>query len=524
MKRLKYEDAEIVATPEFNGIMQNGVKQGHGTEFCDGVVRFQGIFRKGLRHGFGVFYRPDGTITLMSNFSNGRTTGVVKAFNALMSPIYSGHIRGDRLYGTHCYSLQEENVKVEYEYNGSMSVIVAEDVLTTTRNGCGLLKKNGKLFYEGTFQDDEFHGSGKLYGDHLIYNGEFLHGLMTGRGKYYHSADLFTQCMFINGVANGLGLRRCLNAIHFEGVFEDGKYKNGRLYCDDGSYFTGDFSEGVPIDGRIVRDNFTEYEGSFCPNRKLVRHGRGKVHFQNGTAMSCMFKNNKPEGDVDIWSGDKLIFTGTLDNSLGNYEFYNSTMFDISGRVQFKGSVCMDFKSGDIRYLDGELYVNGFKRIVGDFLNNFFDELYDENGVIMLKDPKIWNDENEVQMNDFDDNGWPRNIGGYWSVFDENGAFMYEALFRDGAITNPFAVASKTPVAVFHSAVDDMISLEPIELNTIVYFLNQNPASEQETKHVISGSTMRKMKACSQLKVHPYTRVPIVRLRRARFMGAVEKV
>lgn len=74
------------------------------------------------------------------------------------------------------------------------------------RNGKGVyLEGESKKKYEGEFQDDEFHGKGKLQGPGFQYTGHFLNGDYDGEGELTTEHFVFVG-HFHKGVIDGDGL------------------------------------------------------------------------------------------------------------------------------------------------------------------------------------------------------------------------------------------------------------------------------------------------------------------------------
>ena len=161
----------------------------------------------------------------------------------------------------------------------------------------------------------------------------------------------------------------------------------------------------------------------------------------------------------------------------------------------------------------GMYYMNGLKRIYGNFVDNDFSELYDENGILMMKATTLDYDMT-FDMKDM----WPSSIQGYWQIFDENGTYMYGADFMNSQMCDPLKVARKLPAVKVKGSAEDMITMDAIAPGEICFFLNQNPSifldETSITKHVVSSDTLKLMKKKNSLKCHPLTRMPIVRIRR----------
>jgi len=67
-------------------------------------------------------------------------------------------------------------------------------------NGKGECRFNNDFSYKGSFKQGEFNGEGVLsYNDkEIFYEGTFLNGLMTGKGKFVHKKVKYVG-NFLNG-------------------------------------------------------------------------------------------------------------------------------------------------------------------------------------------------------------------------------------------------------------------------------------------------------------------------------------
>lgn len=101
----------------------------------------------------------------------------------------------------------------------------------------------------GKFQDGELHGIGKLVthpAQGFYYEGEFVHGAMTGKGKYVSDGEEF-EGDFVNGklIKGTQKVRHGHNFIIFEGNFVDGSLEGqGKITYPDGTVHEGLYEKG----------------------------------------------------------------------------------------------------------------------------------------------------------------------------------------------------------------------------------------------------------------------------------------
>ena len=101
------------------------------------------------------------------------------------------------------------------------------------RNGFGILKMADGKVYEGEFENDRFHGQGKLVmaDSDQTYRGEFRQGSISGRGTIcWLKKGLSTyDGEVVDGVRNGFGVFKDPNNNTFVGYWKDDK-KHGEGY------------------------------------------------------------------------------------------------------------------------------------------------------------------------------------------------------------------------------------------------------------------------------------------------------
>jgi len=139
--RMVYADGKRI----HEGFWQNGSKEGHGRclFFPQGDYH-EGNYERNLRHGKGNYHWQDGRA-------------------------YSGDYFNDLRHGEGTFRYPNGDI-----YHGGF--------VKGQRSGFGRFDFAAG-FYEGMWLESKYHGHGKLvWGEGLMYEGEFQHGLMHGRG------------------------------------------------------------------------------------------------------------------------------------------------------------------------------------------------------------------------------------------------------------------------------------------------------------------------------------------------------
>jgi antitoxin component YwqK of YwqJK toxin-antitoxin module len=201
----------------YEGELKDGLPEGKGKLYLNGVLLYEGDFHHGLPDGEGKKYYANGKLMYEGGFVRGAMEGKGK-----------------------------------------------------------LYREDGTLWYDAQFEHNEINGPGTWYYDYghrLV--GQFKHGVPDGPGKYYRGdGTLSFVGTWVNGTRNGFGTEYYANGNKFfegqmafsnpvEGklYYEDGTLKyegkldenyapngTGTLYKMDGTvYFKGTFSHGKPV-------------------------------------------------------------------------------------------------------------------------------------------------------------------------------------------------------------------------------------------------------------------------------------
>ena len=260
-KKLKFE-GEFKNDKKWNGIGYGKnnqiiyeIKEGKGiiTKFCDlyeldenlynnirinindGNLKLEGEYYFGELNGKEKVYDRYGILRLEGEFQNGQLNGPVKEY-------YNNNqlkFEGEYLYNYKLRGKEYINGRLEFEgdylfnkkWNGK-GYDEKGDIIYELKNGTGKVKiydGNGNIKFDGEYIDGIINGKGKKYSKgKLIFDGEFLNGKKNGQGEEYHiyGYTIFRGEYLNNKKWNGIG-RDDDDGIEFEGEYKNGKRWNG---------------------------------------------------------------------------------------------------------------------------------------------------------------------------------------------------------------------------------------------------------------------------------------------------------
>lgn len=86
-------------------------------------------------------------------------------------------------------------------------------------------QSKGQEEYEGDWQEDKMHGSGKYnFTSGAVYSGEWVKGKMSGKGKMVNIDGTSYEGDWLDGVMHGEGVYIDADKVRWEGVFIHGCY------------------------------------------------------------------------------------------------------------------------------------------------------------------------------------------------------------------------------------------------------------------------------------------------------------
>jgi hypothetical protein len=111
-------------------------------------------------------------------------------------------------------------------YNGKK--YVGEYKIGGIKHGYGVIYKNGKIAYEGEFQDNRYNGLGRFYHPHgwIMYKGMFKNGEFNGHGIEFDGENVLYEGEFQDGLYHGHGIEFVNGNIVYEGEWINGRKVN----------------------------------------------------------------------------------------------------------------------------------------------------------------------------------------------------------------------------------------------------------------------------------------------------------
>ena len=231
----------------YEGTLVNGLQNGKGSAYKNGILKYEGYFVDGLYEGSGQLYDDQGTLIYDGQFSAGVYQGSGKQYD-VSGLVYDGQFQEGRF------------------------------------NGTGKFFINGVMRYEGSYKDGLANGEGSSYhpNGELSYKGNFTAGEPDGQGTAYTSEG---RTLYTGGFKNGL----------YDG--------DGKLYFNTGGELSATFKEGAPEGGVTwKKDGQLYYEGEWSSG---YASGYGSLYGKSG---KCLYTGQLSEGTLD---GDWLLSRST---------------------------------------------------------------------------------------------------------------------------------------------------------------------------------------------------------------------
>ncbi|XP_069804771.1 MORN repeat-containing protein 1 isoform X2 [Dendropsophus ebraccatus] len=186
------------------------------------------------------------------------------------------------------------------------------DVKKQLRHGYGVYVYENSFFrYEGEWKDGKKHGHGKLlFRDGSYYEGEFIHGEITGNGQRYWAALGNTYSgEFQDGELHGHGVMKYKDDARYEGEFVFGiREGHGLLVDKEGQTYSGAFHNNKKHgDGQMTFQNGDHYEGNWVLDQ---RQGHGVLHCVDGTIYEGQWRNDVFSGQGTMIHCSGVIYDG----------------------------------------------------------------------------------------------------------------------------------------------------------------------------------------------------------------------
>ncbi|XP_072282098.1 MORN repeat-containing protein 1 isoform X2 [Pyxicephalus adspersus] len=188
----------------------------------------------------------------------------------------------------------------------------AGDVKKQLRHGYGIYVYTNSFFrYEGEWKDGKKHGHGKLlFRDGSYYEGEFIHGEITGNGlRYWATSGNKYSGDFEEGELHGHGVMHYQDGGRYEGEFAFGiREGHGLLVDKDGQTYSGAFHKNKKYgEGQMSYQNGDHYEGNWVLDQ---RQGHGVLHCLDGTIYEGQWRNDVFSGQGTMIHCSGVIYDG----------------------------------------------------------------------------------------------------------------------------------------------------------------------------------------------------------------------
>ena len=309
---------------KFEGNYLNGQRNGKGKEYYkNGRVKFYGEYIDGRRHGSGIKYHYNGDLMFKGEYEyNNRKKGT-EYLNGRVE--YEGEYRFEKKWNGKGY---DRYGRIMYELKNGEGTVKEYDNYT------------GFLIFNGEYLNGKKSGKGKEYKNtHLIFKGEYLDGKRNGKGCEFEKSYLKFIGEYVDGVRNGKGKE-------FYTIYKVNSPESLSILDENdegiiGIKFDGEFLNGDKWKGKLYYPNGNlEFEGEFSHGKKSKGNGydnKGKLVFEG------KYLNGK------MWTGKRKEY----------YYHKNELKFDgeIKKGIRWNGKG-KEYEQGyltfDGEYLDGE--------------------------------------------------------------------------------------------------------------------------------------------------------------------------
>lgn len=249
----------------------------------------------------------------------------------------------------------------------SEAMIVTEDTMYYSGNfvngimeGKGRLRSSGKFYYLGQFKQNAMNGIGMISlesGD--IYEGMFVNSAFEGEGTYtFKNGEEMIGTFKDNQIWNGNGYIQLSEKSYYKGEIKEGK-RNGEgfIQFEDGSNYKGTFfADEMSGSGTIHYSDGKYYIGEVVDG---YCHGNGKLYSaSNVLEFEGEWIKNEPQPKVktpyEIFSPIfNECFNGYLKSEVNGQEVYSELKicfnYNYSGLIE--GTATTTFKIDGVNYI-----------------------------------------------------------------------------------------------------------------------------------------------------------------------------
>ena len=379
----------------FEGKYLNKERSGKGREYYYNKIKFEGEYLRGLRNGKGKEY-INNKLIFEGQYLNGEKNGKGKEYYKNGILMFDGEYLNEKKWNGRGFD-NKNNLIYELkngkgfikDYNHEAKLIYEGEYLNGEKSGKGKeYYSNGKIKYEGEFLNGERNGKGKEYSESglLIFEGEYLKGkrwngelkifrenmitneLINGNGyikESFNSGKIISICTYKNGLKNGKGIEFHNTPfgvyLAFEGEYLNGKRTGkGKEYSYNGKLiFRGEYLNGKRNgigEEYCLPNSKLQFEGEYLNGYRL----RGKEYIGGKLIYEGIYLLNKKWDGIGYDEEGNIIYE--LENGNGiikEYELNNNIL-----SLVFEG----EYKNGR-RNGKGKEYRNGILMFEGEYIN-----------------------------------------------------------------------------------------------------------------------------------------------------------
>jgi len=385
--------------------------------------KYFGNIINNLYEGRGILYDESGEIIFDGFFKNGKYEGFGKLYNKKELK-YEGFFSNDKYEGKG--NLYYNNSKI---YEGHFH--------EGEKHGIGIILINGKKLRKLFFENGKESSNGILYdNNNEIYSGEILEN-KPKNGKnitiYNNNGNKEYKGDFLNFEYHGKGILYFddIDKIYFQGIFENGKFIDGKLYDLEGKViYKGKFIDEKPIKGKNIKlydlNKNLIYDGDF---KNGIFSGFGKLYKKNNLYYDGDFKNGIFSGFGKLYKNNNLYYEGNFEKGEirgKGIKYYRNGNKHIEGDFETENKYEEFNFLFKRNYAEGILYdINGNRILKSEF--NDFIPLKGENKILYISDKYIL----------FDDDIYNNKYNGKGKLYERiTGEYIlkYEGKFLDGNI------------------------------------------------------------------------------------------
>jgi len=239
-------------------------------------------------------------------------------------------------------------------------------------NGSGTIWYRGDFVYQGDFVNGNRTGKGKYtWGDGSsyegdVYEGDFVNGIQTGKGKYTWADGEVYEGDWVNGNQTGKGKKTWANGDVYEGDWvDDNQTGKGKYTWADGEVYEGDWVNGNRTGkGKKTWASGAVYEGDFVDGN---RTGKGKYTWASGNVYEGDFVDDIRTGKGKYTWASGAVYEGDFVDGKrtgkGKYTWASGAVYEgdfVDGKRTGKGK--KTWANGDV--YEEDLVDGGFEGIV----------------------------------------------------------------------------------------------------------------------------------------------------------------